>query len=192
MKRSKAAHIFERVDADHYVEPSWVSARLFAVEKFASRIHDPACGWGTILQSAQAAGYRIEGSDIVRRRNGFVFDVFTKQDFLRVSAHDEPSSEVSIVCNPPFDQVEKFCRKACTLAGKVAMIMPVRRLNAAHWLEELPLQKIYLLTPRPSMPPGSWLAAGNGAGGGTVDFCWIIFSKGYTGSPQLRWLHRDD
>ena len=50
------------------------------------------------------------------------------------------------------------------------MICLVRRLNAAHWLERLPIERVWLLTPRPIMPPGSWIAAGNKPGGGTQDF----------------------
>ena len=71
------------------------------------------------------------------------------------------------------------------------MICLVRRLNAAHWLQAMPLRHIYLLTPRPSMPPGKWIAAGNKPGGGTQDFCWLLFERDYEGEPQIRWLHRD-
>jgi hypothetical protein len=38
----------------------------------------------------------------------------------------------SIVCNPPFDHIEAFCRRGCAMARKVAMIMLTRWLNAAH------------------------------------------------------------
>jgi hypothetical protein len=72
------------------------------------------------------------------------------------------------------------------------MIMPVRKLNAAGtWLYKLPLARVWLLTPRPSMPSGSFISAGGKVGGGTVDFCWAVFEKGWTRHPQLRWLHRD-
>ena len=57
------------------------------------------------------------------------------------------------------------------------MIVPLRRLPAARWLGHLPLETIYLLTPRPSMPPGTWIAAGNIPGGGREDFCWLVFNK---------------
>ena len=43
------------------------------------------------------------------------------------------------------------------------------------------------------MPPGSWIADGNNPGGGSQDFCWLVFNKHYAtgGSPRLRWLHRN-
>jgi hypothetical protein len=189
MKR-RDAHIFEKAKDGFYVEPAWVSERLFEEEKFADTIYDPACGWGTILRSAQAAGYHnVIGGDVVDRRQ-FRFS-FRQTDFLN-GVDESWRTGVSVVCNPPFDHVEEFCRKACKIANKVAMIMLMRRLNAAHWLDDLPLKMVYLLTPRPSMPPGAWIAAGNKPGGGTQDFCWLVFSKRYRGEPQLQWLNRDE
>ena len=88
--------------------------------------------------------------------------------------------------------MQEFCEHALDLeASKVAVICLVRRLNAARWLQELPLIRIWLLTPRPSMPPGSWIAKGNKPGGGTQDFCWLVFERGYAGEPTIGWLHRD-
>jgi hypothetical protein len=72
------------------------------------------------------------------------------------------------------------------------MLVPVRRLPAARWLESLPLETIYLLTPRPSMPPGSWILAGNIPSGGLQDFCFLVFNKITTPiAPRIRWLHRE-
>jgi hypothetical protein len=159
------------------------------VEKFAPLVLDPACGWGTILHAAKAAGYRVIGSDVVNRRRHRLKNNFTTLDFL--NGAELGSEKISIVCNPPFDHVEAFCRNACAIADKVAMIMLARRLNAAHWLGDLPLKTVYLLTPRPSMPPGEWIAAGNKPGGGTQDFVWAVFDSRYKKSPQLKWLHRD-
>jgi hypothetical protein len=191
MKR-RDAHVFPKAEDGFYVEPSWVSARLFEVEKFAPVILDPACGWGTILHSAKAAGYEVIGNDIVnRRKHGLKISTYDFLDPARYDLIKSRGSKVSIVCNPPFDYVEEFCREACRRMDKVAMIMLTRRLNAAHWLRDLPLKTVYLLSPRPSMPPGAWIAAGNKPGGGTQDFCWILMQKGYKGAAQLKWLHRD-
>src|SRR5215831_7367744 len=71
------------------------------------------------------------------------------------------------------------------------MIWLTRRLNAARWLAETPLARVYLLTPRPSMPPGQVILAGEKPGGGTQDFCWLVFDHAYKGPPALHWLHRD-
>ena len=189
--QQRRTHIFPKESNGHYVEPAWCSRRLFEVEKFKGPIVDPACGWGTILHEAAAAGYRVVGNDIVDRCQYPQFTVI-ERDFLAWS-----NLIGDVVCNPPFDLVREFCEHAVRLRGrrvdrKVAMICLVRRLNAAHWLEDLPLRRIWLLTPRPSMPPGSWIAAGNKPGGGTQDFCWMVFEHGYKGAPTIGWLHRGE
>jgi hypothetical protein len=193
MPKRRRSHIFEKAKHGHYVEPSWVSERLFEVERFGPLIYDPACGWGTITKAAINVGYKAQGSDIVDRKRHHLGSAFVKNDFLR-NGRPFTFTEFSIVCNPPFDHVEEFCRVACKSgATKVAMICLTRRLNAAHWLRELPLSRVYLLTPRPSMPPGSYLRAGKAAGGGTQDFCWLVFEPKRSGfpTPELFWLHRD-
>jgi hypothetical protein len=192
--RRRDSHIFEKEKCGHYVEPSWVAQRLFEEEIFRGCIWDPAVGWGTITTAARAADYDVVGSDIVNRKRHKLGVDFERQDFLTISKpiYTLRGSMFSVVTNPPFDHVAEFAFKAFDLgAKKIAMIMLVRRLNAAHWMYELPLRKIWLLTPRPSMPPGSWIAAGNKPGGGTQDFCWVIWECGYRGKVELDWLHRD-
>jgi hypothetical protein len=172
---------YDRVD-EHYVEPFWVSERLFAEEPFEGTIYDPACGFGRILISAMKAGYSGYGSDIADRG----WDS-TSQNFFTFSTLHR-----NIVCNPPFDCIERFTKHALARAErKVAMIMPTARLNAAHWLLHTPLRRIWLLTPRPSMPPGHVIKAGGKVSGGKSDYCWLVFEQGYTGAPEMRWLHRD-
>jgi len=182
------AGIWAKEKLGFYVEPEWCSTRLFAIEDFASTIFDPACGTGRILASAREAGYATIGSDIVKRAN---LDNFTQQDFL---ARREPIDRfTSVVSNPPFSHVQEFVEQALYLgARKVAMITLVRRLNAAgKWLRELPLSRVYLLMPRPSMPPGHVIAAGEKPGGGTQDFCWLVMDRTHRGPLELRWLHRE-
>ena len=194
--RPKHARIFERDLYGHYVEPEWCSARLFEAESFGApgaRILDPACGWGRILRAARDSGFTAVGSDIIDRldRRDLEQDVaFHVCDFLKGSPI---RSAWSIVCNPPFDYVQEFCERALEIATcKVAMLVPLRRLPAARWLQRLPLETVWLLTPRPSMPPGSWIAAGNAPSSGSQDFCWLIFHKQMNATaPRLCWLHRD-
>jgi hypothetical protein len=196
--KPRRSHIFEKAKHGHYLEPSWCSARLFEVDDFGppgSWVLDPACGWGTILATAREAGYRPMGIDVVDRLHRRELDLgrvrFFKDDFLNRRIKSE-AKITSIVCNPPFDRVEEYCATALAVAEyKVAMLCLLRRLPAAHWLGGLPLETIYVLTPRPSMPPGSYITAGNKPGGGTQDFVWIVIRKGYRGQPKFKWLHRD-
>jgi hypothetical protein len=186
-RRPLAAHTWAKEPNGFYVEPQWCSERLFAVEKFIGGIEDPACGVGRIPEAARKAGYATYATDIVDRG----YQHFRGcADFLQC----ERLHADNVVCNPNFSLFDQFVRKALTLtndAGKVATIWLVRRLNAARWLADTPLARVYLLTPRPSMPPGHVLLAGEKPGGGTQDFCWLVFSHRHQGPPELRWLHRD-
>jgi hypothetical protein len=192
--RPRLAHIWTREVHDHYVEPQWCSTRLFEVEDFGApgaTIYDPCCGWGRILQAADAAGFTPVGADIVDRRRGLDASIaFYKRDFLKPTRH---VPWWSMVCNPPFDHIKEFCELAVERAiYKVAMIIPLKGLPAAHWLKRLPLETIYLLTPRPSMPTGAHIDGGGYVGGDTKDYVWLVFNKRDTvASPRLRWLHRD-
>jgi hypothetical protein len=180
---SEKAKAYPRED-EHFVEPIWVSQRLFEEEKFAGEIYDPACGFGRIVESALAVGIEAYGSDLVDR--GFTG---IRRDFLRQIA---PGRHDNIVTNPPFDQLEQFTRHAVERSRrKTAVISPTARLNAARWLKDLPLRRIWLLTPRPSMPPGHVVKSGGKVTGGKQDYCWLIFERGYVGQPELDWLHRD-
>jgi hypothetical protein len=167
---------------EHYVEPSWCSERLFDEEKFVGKIYDPCCGFGRIVVSALQAGYRAYGSDKVDRG----WDS-TPQDFLKhQSMHD------NLVFNPPFDIIEDFVSHAVALARrKVACVFPTARLNAARWLDNMPLTRVWLMTPRPSMPPGHVIQAGGKVGGGKSDYCWLVFDMEAGGPAEMKWLRRD-
>jgi hypothetical protein len=184
IKRERKSHIWVREASEHYVEPAWCSARLFEEEDFGSYVHDPACGLGTIVCEAVKAGMTATRNDIVNRG----FDGSEKlQDFLTADIW-----RTNIVTNPPFNLVGQFALRAlaCT-QREVAIVLPTARLNAAHWIDGTPLRRVWPMTPRPSMPPGHVIAAGQKPGGGKVDFCWLIWEHGYRGAPELRWLHRD-
>src|SRR5262245_22965989 len=183
------AGIWAKNELGFYVEPNWCSERLFAVEDFAPTVYDPACGSGRILSAARAADYHACGSDVIERAK---LDNFVQRDFLTWTGPIDRAW--SVVCNPPFDHVQEFCEHALRLgARKVAMITLVRRLNAAgKWLGKLPLARVWLLTPRPTMPPGHVIAEGKKPGGGTQDFCWLVFDRTHRGPPELRWLHREE
>ena len=180
------AHAWQREQHEHYVEPHWCSERLFAEENFSPGIWDPCCGFGRIPDSAMRAGLYGIGTDIVNR--GWS-EFAAKQDFFSGAFGFRSPN---IVCNPPFNIVSQFALHALAHEGtqKVAMIFPTARLNAAHWLRETPLARVWLMTPRPSMPPGHTIARGEKPGGGKMDFCWLVWDKQHQGSAELRWLRR--
>src|SRR5262249_24115606 len=143
------------------------SRGLFEAEHFDGSICDPACGSGLILETAAAAGLEASGADI----NPCIPGV-AKIDFFA-----DTTPVPNLVSNPPYDRMPELALHALALAEqKVALLLPSARLNAAGtWLAGTPLRRIWLLTPRPSIPPHSYLLAGHKAGGGRVDFAWWIW-----------------
>ena len=184
-RRPLAAHVWRKEPNSFYVDPAWCSERLLTEEKFIGSLWDPSCGRGTIPEAGRRAGYQVVASDLVDR--GYRHLDWTL-DFLLC----ERLRGDNILCNPPAHCIEAFVRHALELnPAAVAMIWILRRLPAAHWLASTPLARIYLLTPRPSMPPGEVIARGEKPGGGREDFCWLVWRRGHVGRPELRWLHRD-
>ena len=178
------AHKFKRQKNEHYVDEPWCSKRLLEEEDFAWPIWDPACGWGRIGDAASAAGGGCISTDLVRRGYGTGDIDFLATKKMRGGAQ-------SIVCNPPFDLMEEFALHALEIgAQKVAMIALVRRLPAARWLRKTPLATVWLMTPRPSMPTGRHIKEGGKVGGGTQDFCWLVWEHDHDGPPIVRWLYR--
>ena len=186
--RARAAHVWTREKDDHYVEPAWVPDLLFAAERFDGKVWDPACGFGTIPDAARRAGLDAVGTDLVNRGPGCSFAI----DFMGA-----PVLAPNIVSNPPFASgvILPFIERALAVAtGKVAMLMPTVWANSARtsaWLETTPLRREYRIGPRPSMPPGHVIAAGEKPQGGKVDFSWFVWLRGYGGRPEMRWLRRE-
>lgn len=191
----KAAHVWERDPLDWYVEPPEATEALLKVERFSGETtHDPCCGQGNIVGALRAAGYHATGSDITDRceKAWFTGEI----DFL---AADDFGTVCNIVMNPPFFRAkgaEAFIRKALAVAtGKVCAFVDVRFLAGADrangLFAEHPPARIWIITPRVSCPPGSYLAAGNKAGGGSSDWCWMVWDlTAPRGATQLGWLRR--
>ncbi|MEZ2410516.1 hypothetical protein AB6806_27345 [Bosea sp. RCC_152_1] len=188
-RRARVSHIWEREEHEHYVESAWVGRRLFQVERFEGEVCDPCCGIGNMAEGARAAGLEVRAFDIVDRGYEHLTGIC---DFLQSRQRFS-----NFATNPPFDRIREFTELAVRLAErKVAVVFPVRRLNAAGaWLKALPLARVYFLTPRPSMPPGhvyrEAMAKGREPSGDTKDYAICVFTKNWEGEPVTRWLHRD-
>ena len=183
--RKRDSHLWSRDVNDWYVEPEWCSERLFETINFASEIIDPACGLGRIVFSARDAHHCAEGWDLVQRNVGMVV-----RDFL---TWRDPIA--NIVSNPPFGIAEHFVSHALSLTRyKTCMLLPANWVQGdkrSRWLESTPLHSVLFITPRPSMPPGAAIMAGQKPGNGTTDYAWFIWERGYSGKPAIGWLRRD-
>ncbi len=182
---------FDKSPLDWYVEESWLSDELIWAERQSigssqnfGAVWDPCCGFGNILKAFDAHGYSVFGSDL-EPRGWHWLGAFEKQDFLGSGLIGPSVSSFSIVANPPFSYqpgiAEAFCRRALSLAtNKVAMLLPLKWLASqgrAKLFTEHPPRTIYVLSERPSMPPGH-LVAERGIAAferGKMDFIWIVW-----------------
>jgi Protein of unknown function (DUF2800) len=149
-KTPRLAHNFARDENDWYVEPQWCSQRLFEEEQFTGEVWDPCCGWGRIVRSALDVGYSVKASDIIIRPSG---DAAIDKLKYQADFRDCAGPAINIACNPPYRVLPTYTQRALKLAQrKVAVIFPIARLNAAHWIMGAPLLRIWLMSPRPPMP----------------------------------------
>lgn len=187
-KRALKAHIWPKDPNEWYVEPTWCNDVLFTQVPFRARtILDPAAGMCRVPEAASRAGYQAAATDKVVRRPGVQECNFLYED------PDLPSG-YAVVSNPPFSIADTFVQRSLALAEEVAMLLPLTWLagaQRARWLRKTPLRQVLVLTPRPSMPPGVAIEAGEKPGGGKVDFAWMVWDTDYLGTPQFGWLSRD-
>ena len=198
----KNAHTWSREANDWYVEPAWTAARLFETPIFSRgmTILDPACGMGTIVESACLSGMTGLGADIVPRWEARPevdrLGAYAVADFLSGQWPDTSERRAldAIVSNPPYKAAQQFAELALERSPIVALLLPTKWLQGdrrARWLRTTPLHRVLMLCPRPSMPPGHVILCGEKPGNGTVDFAWFCWFRGYQGEPQIGWLHRD-
>lgn len=201
--RERKSHIWDRHPDDWYVEDRWVSERLFASGALAGckTVLDPACGLGRIVHSAAKAGFRAAGTDIAPRWRDQPHDgVYAISNFLTGWPVDRHSPVFgrpdAIVSNPPFKYAQAFVQLSLERARRVvAMVLPTTWRcgnERSLWLEQTPLAEILDITPRPSMPPGPVILAGEKPGGGTKDFSVFIWRHGHQGRPLGGWLRKGD
>tara|TARA_R100001244_G_scaffold2541_1_gene3929 strand:- start:8657 stop:9262 length:606 start_codon:yes stop_codon:yes gene_type:complete len=174
---------------DFFIEPEWCVHALLDAERFVGDVLDPACGSGTIPRVCNQRGITTRQEDIVARKG-----VQIVADFLA------PLSPIvvlndNIICNPPYGIAEQFIRRALQVTNhKVAMILQEKFLYSGkrHALfTETPLARIYFLSDRPSMPPGDKFLAGEiDAKGGSVNYCWMVWSQDHHGPPTAHWLRK--
>jgi hypothetical protein len=188
--RERKSHLWARDPDDWYVEPRWCDDALFAAVKFDGPIVDPCCGLGRVLDAAKSAGYETVGNDI-KDRGASARHRFFAADFF---TDDYPFPNV--VCNPPYKFSDRFVARAVERSlRKAAVLLRVQWANGgtrSRWLETLPLRSVLMISPRPSMPPGAVVVAGERIGGGRDDYAWFVFERGYAGRPEFGWARRPD
>jgi hypothetical protein len=182
----------ERHPWDWYVEESWVTDRLVDHVPFEQHVPilDPCAGLCTIPDALAHRGFMAAGTDLFRRTTS-PYLLAGWWDFLAGRHPAERWAAVSIVTNPPFScqngrlvrgLAERFVRRALEVAThKVAVLLPLKWLASTgrHALFADRPPAIFVLSERPSMPPGDKIAdLGDRAWSrGKIDYVWLVWDQ---------------
>ena len=210
VEKQRKSNIWKRDDLDWYVEPVRATEQLLRFERFVGDIWDPCCGQGNIIQALVNSGYPFCcGTDIETRepmqqalKNMRWLGRF---DYKNINSPADIPIRASqcrnIISNPPFFKAagtEDFILRALEFAhGKVIIFTDIRFLaggsRACGIYRKFPPNRIYLITPRVSCPPGKFLADGGRASGGSSDWCWMVWDKTVPIQfTSVHWLTKDD
>lgn len=167
----------ERHPDNWYPENPWCAEVLADHERFHGLIYDPACGSGNIPKAFLAKGHKVMATDLAADRPYGTGGV----DFLADSW--SPPGVDNIITNPPYDgatMAQRFIEKALRVATrKVAAFLPLQFLSSQSrhpFFNNTPPVRLYILSQRPSCPPGDLLLAGKvKQAGGMRDYCWIVW-----------------
>ena len=177
---SKKLHKFANNEDQWYVEESWADDALFDAVPLGAingkAVYDPFCGMGTIPKAAQRAGYVSLGTDLADRGYGP-----GGVDFFK-DVHTCPG--VNIVFNPPYNRLSQAIDHALKVTDDDAIICAFTRLSFLasskrykSFTERWPLAAVLVCSKRVNCLPGANILAGEKAGGGAIDYCWLVFMK---------------
>lgn len=129
-----------RKASDLYPTPPEVTVALMRFLKLprGTRIWEPACGEGDMMEAMRDCGMLVYGTDI---RRG--------QDFLKTHG---PHYVDWIITNPPFSLADEFIRHAAEIGKPFAMLLKAQYWHAAkraQLFREIPPSYVLPLTWRP-------------------------------------------
>lgn len=177
---------FLKNDLDYYsTPPEEIPVLLEALRRngitLGDRILEPACGDGSISKTLERLGYKVFSYDLVDRGYG----ISGRNYLLRTKPF-----KGDILTNPPFSCSLDFMKKSLELIENGSLAIFLVKLNYLSGKERNKLYK--------SNPPKLILVysyrIGCGKGGDFskvvkgMDYCWIVFQKGYSGRTQLDWI----
>ena len=175
---------YERDADDWYVEPRWCVDLLLDAESIEGMVYDPACGGGNIVNACRERGIDAVGSDLHMRGCGVA-----PLDFVAV----KPTTAFeTIITNPPYALLEAFVERAYEVAvSKICILARLAVLESQaryHRLwSSLPPNRVWVLSKRPSMPPGN--RPDIKPAGGKVAYCWLVWDVGkHPRRTELGWL----
>ncbi len=173
----------ERERDDFYVTPHQCTRDLLAREWIGREVWEPACGDGAMAQVLEATGRRVISTDLIHRGYGAGGrDFLLERDLL--APH--------IVTNPPFRLADEFVAHALDLgAEKIALFLRLAFLEGRRRHERLyatrPPARVWVYSGRQTL----WIGGHerqHEARGGAIPFAWFVWTRGFHGHPELRWI----
>lgn len=183
---SQAGHVTNRrrkdaAENDYYATDPKAVELLLEKEKFSQKIWEPACGEGHMSKVLMEHGYDVVSTDLTDRGFGI-----GGVDFLEC----EQKFDGDIVTNPPYKYAKQFVETALRLVhegGKVAMFLKLTFLEGQGRRELFrnhPPQSVYVSSARLECGKN-----GRFTGVLAVAYCWVVWQKGHSGPPLLKWIN---
>ena len=180
----------EREENDFYAtDPNAVKLFLNKLKEdgvaLNKNIWECACGQGHMAEVFKEFNHNVKASDLIDRGYGQV------RDFLKIKAI---GFEADIFTNPPFKNAVEFAYKGLELlknkGNKLGLFLKIQFLESVErrkLFDEYPPKYVYVYSNRQSVArDGNFEEYGNK--GKTQAYIWVIWEKGYTGEPILRWI----
>ena len=170
-----------REDNDFYATHPLATELLLELEELSHDVWEPCCGQGHIGKVLEARGFNVKATDIVDRGDGE-----GGMDFLQCTT----PFDGDIVTNPPYMYAPECVIKALELipeGHKVCMFLKPQFLEGMSHYElfrEYPPRTIYVAVRRMQCSKG-----GKFLNASMVCYCWFVWVKGYTGSPEIKWFN---
>jgi len=172
----------ERSKLDYYGTDPKSTKALLEVESFNHEVWEPCAGHHLMVNVLKEAGYHVLATDIAE------YDgvQHAKMDFLNTDA----TWDGDIITNPPYGLSTEFAVKALEVVkpgAKVAMFLRTLFLEGTKRYEKLfkenPPKTIYVFTNRQVSDKNDDFSKGS-----AVSYSWFVWEKGYSGSPEIKWI----
>src|SRR5262245_48994019 len=163
---------------DLYETPVEATRALLDAVPLPSRIREPACGRGAIVNVLRAAGHEVVASDLIDYGIPITAPGYWGVDFLR--EREAPKGTQAIVTNPPYALATQFAEHAVDLVPEVFLLLRLAFLESARrtdLLEHRGLHRVLIFRKRlPMMHRDGWSGP---RASSAIPFAWFCWRRGY-------------
>ena len=175
----------ERELNDFYATDPIAMELLLENEIFCHDIWECACGEGHLSRVLEQHGHHVISTDLIDRGYGEA-----GVDFLEFK-QNEPL-RCDIITNPPYKYARQFVEHALDIVAdgqKVAMFLRLTFLEGKarrELFKRYPPKTIYVASGRIRCAKNAEFEMDHGS---AVAYCWMVWEKGFTGDPIVRWIN---